>query len=92
MEDSMFDDALTHCSQYLQDETHFKHRVRNNESLQTEISVTTPFFHNIGRALAGNCILNLEEIPECPDERINDDDWQSIYKYWLSSEFQVRNM
>jgi hypothetical protein len=36
--------------------------------------------------------LTLEEIPECPDERINDDDWQSIYKYWLSSEFQVRNM
>jgi hypothetical protein len=60
MEDSMFDDALTHCSRYLQDETHFKHRVRNNESLQTEISVTTPFFHNIGRALAGNCILNLD--------------------------------
>jgi hypothetical protein len=31
-----------------------------------------------------------EEIPECPDERINNDDWRSIYKYWLSSAFQVR--
>jgi hypothetical protein len=62
MEDSMFDEALTQCSRYLQDETHFNHRVRNNKSLQTEISVsvTTPFFHNIGRTLAGNCILNLD--------------------------------
>jgi hypothetical protein len=33
-----------------------------------------------------------KEIPACPDERINDADWQSVYKYWLSSEFQVRGI
>jgi hypothetical protein len=56
MEASLFDEALTLCSRYLQDETHFNHRVRNHDRLQKEISPTTPFFHNIGRALVGKCI------------------------------------
>jgi hypothetical protein len=60
MEGSMFDEALTLCSRYLQDDTNFNHRVRNKDRLQREISVTTPFFHNIGQALAGKCIVNLD--------------------------------
>ena len=35
MEGSLFDEALTLCSRYLQDETHFNHRVRNR--LPTQI-------------------------------------------------------
>jgi hypothetical protein len=58
MEGSLFDEALTLCSRYLQDETHFNHRVRNR--LPTQICVTTPFFHKIGRALAGKCVVNLD--------------------------------
>jgi hypothetical protein len=60
MEGSMFDEALTFCSRYLQDEVDFNHRVRNIDRLQTSIPPTTPFFHNFGRALAGRCIVNLD--------------------------------
>jgi hypothetical protein len=60
MEDSLFDEALTLCSWYLQDETHFNHRVRNYDRQLTKICVTTPFFHKIGLALAGKCIVNLD--------------------------------
>lgn len=56
----MFDEALTLCSRYLEDDTHFKQRVRNTEGQQTEIHSTTLFFHNIGRGLAGKCIVNLD--------------------------------
>jgi hypothetical protein len=58
MEGSLFDEALTLCSRYLQDETHFNQRVRN--CLPTQIYVTTPFFQKIGRALAGKCVVNLD--------------------------------
>jgi hypothetical protein len=47
-EGSLFDESLTFCSQYLQDETHFDHRVRNHDRVQKEISPTTPFFDSIG--------------------------------------------
>jgi hypothetical protein len=60
MKGSLFDEALTFCSRYLQDETHFNHRVRNHDRLQKEICPTTPFFHSVGRALAGKCIVNLD--------------------------------
>ena len=60
MEGSIFDEALTFCSRYLQDETHFNQRARNHDRVQTEICVTTPLFHNIGQALAGKCIVNLD--------------------------------
>jgi hypothetical protein len=60
MEGSLFDEALTLCSQYLQDETHFNHRARNHDRQPTEICVTTPFFHKIGGALVGKCIVNLD--------------------------------
>jgi hypothetical protein len=59
MEGSLFDEALTLCSRYLQDETHYNHRVRNHDRVQKEISPTTPFLDRIGRALAGKCIVNL---------------------------------
>ncbi|XP_008652573.1 uncharacterized protein [Zea mays] len=35
--------------------------------------------------------LSIKEIPECPDKRVNDDDWHSMYNYWMSSEFQDRS-
>ena len=60
MEGYMFDEALTFCSRYLQDEAQFNHRVRNHVRLQTKNVVTTPFFENIGRGLAGKCIVNLD--------------------------------
>ena len=60
MEGSMFDEALTLCSRYLQDEGDFNNRVRNINRLQTNIPNTTPFFDNIGRPLAGKCIVNLD--------------------------------
>jgi len=31
-------------------------------------------------------------VPECPDKRINDEDWSFLYNYWKSSEFEVRNI
>jgi hypothetical protein len=54
MEGSLFDEAHTLCSRYLQDETHFNQRVRN--LLPTQIYVRTPFFHKIGQALARKCV------------------------------------
>jgi hypothetical protein len=33
--------------------------------------------------------LSIKEIPECPDKRVNNDDWHSMYNYWMSSEFRV---
>jgi hypothetical protein len=60
MQGSLFDEALTLCSRYLQDETHFNHRDRNHDRQPTEICVTTPFFHKIGGALVGKCIVNLD--------------------------------
>eukprot|EP00267_Zea_mays_P041640 XP_020393558.1 uncharacterized protein LOC103628135 [Zea mays] len=35
--------------------------------------------------------LSIKEIPECPDKRVNDDDWHSMYNYWMSSEFRDRS-
>jgi hypothetical protein len=60
MEGSLFDEALTFRSLYLQYETHFNHRVQNHDRLQKEISPTTPFFHSISRALVGKCTVNLD--------------------------------
>ncbi|XP_025795604.1 uncharacterized protein LOC112875826 isoform X5 [Panicum hallii] len=35
--------------------------------------------------------VTLEEIPECPDKRVNDDTWQSVYEYWMSSVSKERS-
>jgi hypothetical protein len=56
MEGFLFDEALTLCSRYLQDETHYNHRVRNHDRVQKEISPITPFLDSIGQALAGNVL------------------------------------
>jgi hypothetical protein len=74
MEGSLFDEALTLCFRYLQDETHFNHRVRNHDRQPTEICVATPFFHKIGRALAGKCIVNLDHKT-----------WLQAHRYVLST-------
>lgn len=36
--------------------------------------------------------LAIDQIGECPDKRVNDGDWEFLYKYWSSAEFQVRNI
>lgn len=53
MEWSMFTECLTLCSRYLH-ETQLNHQVRNEDSS------TTPFFHSIGRGLAGKCTVSLD--------------------------------
>jgi hypothetical protein len=60
MEGAMFEDALTFCSRYLQDESGFSNRIRNHGVLSTEISKTTPFFYKMGQGLAGKCFVNLD--------------------------------
>jgi hypothetical protein len=36
--------------------------------------------------------INIEEILECPDKRVNPEDWKYLYAYWMSSEFEVRTI
>lgn len=55
----LFDESLTFCSHYLDGETRFN-RVRNDGGLDMEVDDTTPFFHNIGRGLAGKCMVMLD--------------------------------
>lgn len=55
----MFDESLTFFSHYLDDESRLN-RARNDGGLDMEVDDTTPFFHNIGRGLAGKCMVMLD--------------------------------
>jgi hypothetical protein len=55
MEWSLFTECLTFCARYLHGETHLNHQLRDDEQYST-----TPFFHCIGRGLAGKCTVNLD--------------------------------
>ena len=55
----LFDESLTFCSHYLDDESRLN-RARNDGGLDMEVDDTTPFFHNIGRGLAGKCMVMLD--------------------------------
>ncbi|XP_020400032.1 uncharacterized protein [Zea mays] len=33
--------------------------------------------------------LTIDDVGECPDKRISDDDWKFLYNYWKTSEFQT---
>jgi hypothetical protein len=56
----LFDESLTFCSRYLDGETRFSRGARTDGNLDMEIAATTPFFRNIGRGLAGKCIVMLD--------------------------------
>ena len=36
--------------------------------------------------------MTIEEVGECPDNRINDSDWKWLFNYWMSAEFEVRKV
>lgn len=55
----LFDESLTFCSRYLDGETR-SNRARNDGGLDMEVDDTAPFFHNIGRGLAGKCMVMLD--------------------------------
>ena len=59
VEGYLFDESLTFCSHYLDDESRLN-RARNDGGLDMEVDDTTPFFHNIGRGLAGKCMVMLD--------------------------------
>jgi hypothetical protein len=52
MEGSMFYESLTICARYLHS--------RNDDGRQVENCSTTPFFHSLGRGLAGKSIVTLD--------------------------------
>jgi hypothetical protein len=41
------------------------------------------------KELCFNPELTIDEIGECPDKRVSDADWNFLYNYLLTSEFQV---
>ncbi|XP_015698788.1 uncharacterized protein LOC102716551 [Oryza brachyantha] len=57
----LFDESLTFCSRYLQGETRFTRRVRNDEGLHRETRRGPPYFCNIGRGLVGKCAVTLDD-------------------------------
>jgi hypothetical protein len=57
----LFDESLTFCSRYLDGETRFNRGARNDGDLDLQIANASPFLRNIGRGLAGKCIVMLDD-------------------------------